>query len=736
MRSFVAAGFAVLAGAVLVPAGGAGAAVQLGQSGWAWASPAPQGNSLFALGFAGGGRGYAAGAFGTVLRTDDGGLSWTGLPTSRTFGFNRLSVLGRDAVVVGARCSLRRSDDAGATWKRLQFDASESRCAAELQSFSFPTSQVGFLLLSTGSVLRTDDGGDTFSRGTTSIPRGSDLVFTSPDSGLATVGNTIGRTTDGARSWTTVHEGGPALRALHMATSEVAYAVGEAGRLLRSADGGRSWEERGLTGAGAPGTLTGIRCATADVCLITSARGDRLLRTSDGGHTASVITASSARLYAVGFADASRAVAVGDQGATVYSSDGGQGFAPVGGRLAGRYSRLRRGPGQSVFAAGADGALARSADGGATWSEGSVSTTQHVVDVAFPTAARGFAIDAAGTLLRTENSGASWRILTAKADRPPRAVFASSAKTILLVGPTGVDRSTNAGDGFDPVRSRAVQRARLSDADRAGAAVVVSGPQAIAVSTDGGRRWRSVRLPRRRLALQAVDFVSARLGYAVVEDGRLYRTRNGGRRWVEVRSLGDVSLAGIAFGGSRSGWALADSFPGRSGGWVLRTDDGGRTWRPQLAAPVRLVGREFGTPTLLTLGGRTAAAFSPGRQEADDDYGSGPSFSGPQSFHVTARAGDLGRESRLTLHAPRRARRGSRVRLGGRLSPAQGGETVLVFTRAAGSTAWTTRSARVTSRGAFGVTLRLRGGIVAAAQWTGGDGRASAGTPAVVVRVR
>src|SRR2546423_15010056 len=59
------------------------AAVTVSQSGWTWGNPRPQGQTLRALDFAGG-RGYAAGAFGTILRTDDGGATWSGIRTART----------------------------------------------------------------------------------------------------------------------------------------------------------------------------------------------------------------------------------------------------------------------------------------------------------------------------------------------------------------------------------------------------------------------------------------------------------------------------------------------------------------------------------------------------------------------------------------------------------------------------------------------------------------------------
>src|SRR3712207_1649601 len=64
---------------VVVPAGAHGS-VNVGHSGWNWGNPQPQGSGLAAITFADG-VGYAAGDFGTVLRTTDSGVSWTGRAT-------------------------------------------------------------------------------------------------------------------------------------------------------------------------------------------------------------------------------------------------------------------------------------------------------------------------------------------------------------------------------------------------------------------------------------------------------------------------------------------------------------------------------------------------------------------------------------------------------------------------------------------------------------------------------
>ena len=192
---------------VLLGATGAGAAIKpgargaltgtggvsVGHSGWFWGDPQPQGNSLHGIDFVGS-RGYAAGDFGTLLRTDDGGATWEGLPTGITAPLVTVRVIDSNTVVIGGDCALRRSDDGGKTFTRLPWTGSDQSCPSPIASFAFPSPSVGYLMTEDGSILRTDDGGQTFSK-KTSIPGSrsaggsrspTDIFFTGAETGVVT----------------------------------------------------------------------------------------------------------------------------------------------------------------------------------------------------------------------------------------------------------------------------------------------------------------------------------------------------------------------------------------------------------------------------------------------------------------------------------------------------------------------------------------------------------------------
>ena len=100
------ASFALLAiVAALAFAPSASAQVSVGHSGWSWGNPVPQGNTLHAVEFSGG-IGYAAGDFGTLLRTPDGGSTWQGIATGITGNLLRIRLKLDDVSYENARMFL------------------------------------------------------------------------------------------------------------------------------------------------------------------------------------------------------------------------------------------------------------------------------------------------------------------------------------------------------------------------------------------------------------------------------------------------------------------------------------------------------------------------------------------------------------------------------------------------------------------------------------------------------
>lgn len=218
--------------------------------------PAPTANDLTSVHFSDALHGFAAGAFGTLLKTADGGLSWSTVPTPVNFSFVSVWSRAPDAALIG-RVALYGTVDCGGNW----------------------SSDIGGYGAFFGSIF--------------------DLLFTTDDTGFFIKEGNVFRTTDGGTQWEQVGGSGQYLDDLHYAGGQTIYATGgltfidifgsvSRGEVERSRDGGMTW---------APLPLTAINDIYAAVWFSENSGlvftfTNRAHRTDDGGDTWSVVTES------------------------------------------------------------------------------------------------------------------------------------------------------------------------------------------------------------------------------------------------------------------------------------------------------------------------------------------------------------------------------------------------------------------------------------------------------------
>ncbi len=704
VASMIGVALAAVAGATLA------ANVVTTDSGWSWSSPQPQGADLNAVAFAGG-RGYAVGPHGTALVSGDGGLTWTGLHTGTAASLGVVRVIGADTVIVAGGCDARRSDDGGTSFTRLPFDSGDAGCPSPVAALSFPNSSIGYVVLQDGTVLRTADGGQTFSR-SGAVPGPAAAFFTSPDTGFVGGGQGLYETANDGVTFKRVLA--VPVTDVDFPSPQVGYAVG-AGAFYTTIDGGQTWTSRSLATLGASTAFTGVRCATTTLCLATSNNGagqSAIVRTTDGGlaFTAQAIGGGE-QVNATDFAYAGlRAVAVGARGRTLVSDDDGLTFSPVGERLAGPLLGLSSGP-TGTYVAGDAGSLQRSTDGGASWNAINVPTASTVAAVSFPSAAVGYALDGAGGLFKTPNAGAGW-IALAPGGGAPATLYAPAATRLLLVGPVGMRLSTDGGSTFAPVGLPSGAGSLDRVAAAGGGAIVAWGTHTLLRSLTGGSGWTALRLPQRRTSILDVDLLSGgAAGYLLDAQHRLWVTRNAGRSWAELPGLGTNAGQSLAFNTLGDGFVRLSGLPGAGGGgWVLHTADGGRTWQPELVAPEALA--------QVVPGGAGAGGYA---------------LAGDDELFATPAGGSVGTPTSILLR-PARATRGLRtVTVSGRLVGSVGGEQVELAWRPAGSLAWRARGVAVGAGGAFTANVTAGAGGRVVASWPGDGVRAGAGSPALTV---
>ncbi|HMK91517.1 MAG TPA: YCF48-related protein, partial [Thermoleophilia bacterium] len=263
-----------------------------------------------------------------------------------------------------------------------------------------------------------------------------------------------------------------------------------------------------------------------------------LVTTSDGGATwHSQPTGYDGWLAGVAFGDAGHGWAVSAQGAITASSDGGASWSGQDAPGSGPLTAVAAVDATHAWAVGgtedAQGMILATTDGGA-WHEQNAGDGERLLAVAFFDRDHGWACGFEGTLLATTDGGAGWQAQGSSAtagDATLTSVSCPAAGVCLVAGFTGSGSSSRAlllattdggadwsrrsvGDRGTTIRSIA-----FSDATH-GWAAASFGTRGVLLSTsDGGRTWRARSWGPR--LLNAVDCTPSGAAWGAGDGGLL-----------------------------------------------------------------------------------------------------------------------------------------------------------------------------------------------------------------------
>jgi photosystem II stability/assembly factor-like uncharacterized protein len=270
--------------------------------------------------------GWVVGQNNTILKTTDGGNSWSRIAPRIEDGptFNEVTFIDQQRGWVKALGSLLYTADGGATWQPAR------RLDASVTTFG-PGAVVGGTRFQLGlpgtslQLFRTDDNGGTWNVVTRSLPRNDFDSISFPDlqNGWATHAplGLLYRTTDGGSTWTQVDPGnryGARVRFLNATTG---WVWGEDGTLLLATrDAGASWD-RQSTGLGSTRTPADMHWVdVAGGYILVSAEGGIVIGTGNGGSNWQPMgtLGASDHVRGIFFTDPEHGWVVGEQGFIIH----------------------------------------------------------------------------------------------------------------------------------------------------------------------------------------------------------------------------------------------------------------------------------------------------------------------------------------------------------------------------------------------------------------------------------
>ncbi len=222
-------------------------------------------------------------------------------------------------IAVGSSGTVLRSINGGNTWTRTSYSSST------WNSISMVNSNTGWIAGSSGRTYRTVNGGSSFSEVTnTTTSTLYEVVFANANTGwIFGSSGTIRRTTNAGLTWTTQTAPGvtSAIRGAHFVDQYTGWLCGNSGKVSKTNDGGEVWTAQNSNSTAALYDIDMINTNTGWMCGSSST----LRKTVNGGTTWSTLTIpyTGVTLWGVDFVDQYNGMIVGTNGRTFRTRNGG-----------------------------------------------------------------------------------------------------------------------------------------------------------------------------------------------------------------------------------------------------------------------------------------------------------------------------------------------------------------------------------------------------------------------------
>lgn len=495
--------------------------------------------------------GWACSTGGEVLRTSNGGTTWTTVDLGDYYFTEILFVTDTKGFVISANGDIFISNDGGATWP-THIDKGDAVSFDDI-SFDPDDPQIGWIASGNGSPWKTTDGGitwNTVAAGTMwqtveCAGGGSPIVWLA---GFNTQPNHIAKVTDSASPTvemmadSTYGKDMP-YYGLDCASGTKVLAVGLAGQVTFTSDGGLTWAHRDQT---APRDyLTAIQMVDFRTGYLSA--GSTVYKTTNAGTTwTATATPAGSLLYALHFLDANNGWAVGGSGRILKTTNGGTSWTAQTSGVTSSLYAVHFTDANRGWAAGDDGTLLWTTNGGSTWNSTTLGVNDFL-DIDFLDADHGAVVGRAGSVYVTSNG-------------------ATNGGTWVAGGPTGTGGTLD----LEAVDYAAANALYIGGARRT---ILAAGDATVLKSANGGAVWGALvpaDLTKRNEfmsygSVTDMAFSSATTGWVAFSGGSVAYTCDSGNTWSYGKAM-DTNMNALCILGSENVWV--PGVRGTTGGWA------------------------------------------------------------------------------------------------------------------------------------------------------------------------
>jgi len=505
--------------------------------------------------------GFAVGDKETVLKTYDGGWTWgqqRGVIGPGDPNFNSVfPVSPLDIWIVGksGSDSLIMHNDGGDTWEFV-----DCPTGPELNSVFFVDADHGWAVgqKSEGKPTIVYYDGNTWFQSVQSDPNKdlNGVFFVDVSKGWAVgEGGTILRTADGGNTWEEASDNGGITEELYgvcFVDSENGWAVGANGTIVRSINGGVDWITQ--TVPSEVGTLRDVSFLidddgdwTNDVGWAVGSDG-HVIRTNDSGDNWSSEINVSEALHGIHVNSATHGCAVGKEGIILIYE--GSSWVVQNEFLVNDLQSVWMADETHAWLAGLGGAIAKTTDG-MRWYPKDLPEEYKDVDLfgisfagSYTTTTPGWAVGANGKIFKSSDAGETWIEQTSPVPSVQlNDVYAISADKVVAVGDSGtVITTTNGGYSWGSMNIGTTKNLNAvffaPGAERGWAVGNKDGSEfTIYKTTDAGASWTSQSSAEKAEDLHGVSCINEQIAWAVGEGGTVLKLKKtiDGETWTDPR---------------------------------------------------------------------------------------------------------------------------------------------------------------------------------------------------------
>lgn len=347
--------------------------------------------------------GFATREHSELFKTIDGGETWQNFSSFPDAGFALHFINDNIGFISGEHGAIHKTTDGGASWKWAGF-VNARIWANDIHALFFVDENLGFAAGSRGRIIKTLNGGETWEEYAPTYLMIQNLAFSSTDVAYMHTGTTFFKSANRGYDWQEIQAPFQNAKSIQFINKETGY-VTDSGILYKTTDGATTW---GMV-SNLAGSLNTINFISEDIGFAYGGSANAIMKTTNGGATWTVVLSGNT-IGQIQFVSSQIGFArnIGNYYSRIFKTqDGGNTWQMVF-EIDDDVTSFHFVDNSVGYLVGDPDVSYKTTDGGVTWQKINIPY-EYYEDVKFYTPNAGFILDEEGAIFSTTDGGVNWK---------------------------------------------------------------------------------------------------------------------------------------------------------------------------------------------------------------------------------------------------------------------------------------------------------------------------------------